>query len=653
MSQHVFIVMPFGQKQGIDFNAIYQDLIKPALLKAGLEPFRADEEILPGDIRADMFQELLMADLVIADLSIHNPNAWYELGVRHGLRAYGIIQVRSDKAEKIPFDVCVDRTIHYHLKDGLPDPKFLQSDRELLGKIAIETLRANFKRKPSSPVYQYLPYLKEPDWKSLQVKGADEFWQKHEQWAGLIEVAKNKGKPGDIVVLADEAPTYALKLEGYRIAGNALQSLGQYDFALEQFDKALEINPNDLVSAQKKGLLLGRPNKPAWAEQCLKSLSKKYPDDAETWGRLGRLKKDRWLSLWRGKNNSSKEILKKAKSESAQLNEAIQAYRQGFIVQPDKPYSGINALTLCYLLRHLQGQCENESELEAMVGGVRWATLCELNKEAVNEPNYWARVTLADLELLVSDTSIIEKAYKYAITAARKDWFVLDSSRQQLKILQDLGFRSKKVAKAIKLFDKAINKLKKTKDWRPRRVFLFSGHMIDSPERKTARFPQEKEPLAAKAILKQLKELNACAEDLAICGGACGGDLLFAEAALELNLHLELRLSFDIPEFLQNSVNFAGDNWRDRFYQAKDNPNTRLFIMPDELGELPENRNPYERNNLWQLYSALAWGGEKVHGICLWDGKGGDGPGGTRHMHDSIKQRSGQVHVLNTDKLFK
>jgi tetratricopeptide (TPR) repeat protein len=275
MSQHVFIVMPFGQKQGINFNAIYQDLIKSALLSAGLEPFRADEEILPGDIRADMFQELLMADLVVADLSIYNPNAWYELGVRHGLRAHGVIQIRSDQAEKIPFDVCVDRTIHYHLKDGSPDPKFLESDRELLGKIAIETLRTNFRRRPTSPVYQYLPFLKEPDWKFLQVEGADEFWQKHEQWAGLIEIAKNKGKPGDIVVLADEAPTYALKLEGYRIAGNALQSLGQYDFALEQFNKALEINPDDLVSAQKKGLLLGRLNKPARAEQCLKILSKK------------------------------------------------------------------------------------------------------------------------------------------------------------------------------------------------------------------------------------------------------------------------------------------------------------------------------------------------------------------------------------------
>lgn len=644
--------MPFGEKEGINFNAIYDDLIKPALLKVGLDPFRADEEILPGDIRADMFQELLMADLVVADLSIYNPNAWYELGVRHGLRSNGVIQIRSNQAEKIPFDVCVDRTIHYHLKEGSPDPKFVESDGELLGKIAIETLRASFKRKRTSPVYQYLPYLKEPDWKSLQVKNADEFWQKHKQWSDLIEVAKHKGKPSDIVVFADEAPTYALKLEGYRVAGNALLSLGQYEFSLEQFNKALEINSDDLESAQKKGLILGRLNKSAQAEQWLRNLSEDHPNDAETWGLLARLKKDCWLGLWREKNKSPKALLKKAKSESAQLNEAIRAYQQGFMAQPEKFYTGINALTLSYLLKHLQGQCENESELEAMAGGIRWAALCELRKEAANEYNYWARVTLADLELLVSDINVIEKAYKYAITAARHDWFSLDSSRQQLKLLHDLGFRPKKVAKAINLFDTAINKLKKPKDWQPRKVFLFSGHMIDSQQRKTVRFPQKKESIAAKAIVNQLKELDAGSEDLAICGGACGGDLLFAEAALTLNLHLELRLPFDIPEFIQNSVSFAGDKWRDRFYQVKDNPNTNLFLMLDELGALPENINPYERNNLWQLYSALSWGVEKVHCICLWDGKGGDGPGGTRHMHDSIKQRSGHVYVLATNTLF-
>ena len=94
MAYHAFVVMPYGTKEGIDFNRVYNDLIKPALEAAGFEVFRADEEMRAGDIRTDMFQELLMADLVVADLSIDNPNVWYELGVRHALRARGVISIR-------------------------------------------------------------------------------------------------------------------------------------------------------------------------------------------------------------------------------------------------------------------------------------------------------------------------------------------------------------------------------------------------------------------------------------------------------------------------------------------------------------------------------------------------------------------------------
>lgn len=79
MKPHAFVVMPFGKKPGpdgviIDFNAVYQGVLKPAIEAAGMEVFRADQEQSAGDIKTDMFQELLIADLVVADLSMDNPN---------------------------------------------------------------------------------------------------------------------------------------------------------------------------------------------------------------------------------------------------------------------------------------------------------------------------------------------------------------------------------------------------------------------------------------------------------------------------------------------------------------------------------------------------------------------------------------------------
>ena len=78
MTQHVFVAMPYGTKQGINFDKVYSDFIKKALEQAGFEVFRADEERRAGEIRVDMFQELLIADLVVVDLSFDNPNVWYE-----------------------------------------------------------------------------------------------------------------------------------------------------------------------------------------------------------------------------------------------------------------------------------------------------------------------------------------------------------------------------------------------------------------------------------------------------------------------------------------------------------------------------------------------------------------------------------------------
>lgn len=115
---HVFVAMPYGTKEGVDFNKVYSDLIKPALEKeggggqgGGFEVFRADEELRAGNIRTDMFQELLLADLVVVDLSIDNPNVWYELGVRHALRARGVVQIKSKVRDHMPFDVYTDRTL--------------------------------------------------------------------------------------------------------------------------------------------------------------------------------------------------------------------------------------------------------------------------------------------------------------------------------------------------------------------------------------------------------------------------------------------------------------------------------------------------------------------------------------------------------------
>src|SRR5207249_10353430 len=100
--------------------------------------------------------------------------------------------------------------------------------------------------RKASPVYHLLPYLKQPDWKSLRVQDAREFWEAYDAWASCIELARKGNRPGDILVLAEEGDTRVLRLEGYRTAGKALLKLGQFKLAVAQYENALSINPNDL-----------------------------------------------------------------------------------------------------------------------------------------------------------------------------------------------------------------------------------------------------------------------------------------------------------------------------------------------------------------------------------------------------------------------
>lgn len=197
--------------------------------------------------------------------------------------------------------------------------------------------------------------------------------------------------------------------------------------------------------------------------------------------------------------------------------------------------------------------------------------------------------------------------------------------------------------------DPARHQMEKPEDrWQPRQVFLFSGHMIDAPGRPTPRFPADKESIAALKIAEALEQLDAGPEDLALTQGACGGDLLFTEACLHRHVTIQWLQPFHEPEFIQKSVMCRGEVWRNRYLAAKAKLTRGIRSAPEVLGPTPNGVDPYERCNLWLLQTALAYGMEKVHFICLWDGGGGGGPGGTAHMYQEVKGRTGQVTWIDT-----
>src|SRR5215468_8601520 len=130
-TRRAFVIMPFGEKRAsdgttIDFDAVYKDLFAPAIAAAGLMPHRADADRRGGSIHLDMFQDLLLAEFVVADLTIDNPNVWYEIGVRHALRSGGTVLTYSLR-ERLPFDIAGQRMQRYTLDKGKLVPGHLEA----------------------------------------------------------------------------------------------------------------------------------------------------------------------------------------------------------------------------------------------------------------------------------------------------------------------------------------------------------------------------------------------------------------------------------------------------------------------------------------------------------------------------------------------
>ena len=113
-----FVVSPIGDTgSDIRKNAdqLYQHIIKPVCEKCGFEAKRVDDFNTLDSITQDILDALNEYDLVIADLTGHNPNVFFEIGYRTKSQK-PIIHLKR-KGETLPFDVSAIRTFEYDLTD--------------------------------------------------------------------------------------------------------------------------------------------------------------------------------------------------------------------------------------------------------------------------------------------------------------------------------------------------------------------------------------------------------------------------------------------------------------------------------------------------------------------------------------------------------
>jgi hypothetical protein len=651
---HVFIVRPFGTKNGIDFDRVERDLIRPAMGQAGFTGGTTGEFLEQGNIRTDMFEELLIADLVVADISIHNANVFYELGIRHALRDKRTFLIKS-KGDEVPFDLKTDRYLAY---DATNPAKCVET--------LTQALKATWNSpKRDSPVFQLMPALEPVDHNKFLIVPMD--------FREDIERAASAKECGDLQLLSAELDGFAWKTAGLRIIGNEQFKLNDIKGAKVTWEAVRDYDDIDLDANKTLGTVyqkLGdRVRSDQALERTLKHKNVSISDLAEIRALLARNAKAEWERDWLG--NSNPDSARKAALTSPQLKRAYELYYRGFIEDRNHFYSGLNALAMATImttlaeaytdiweadfdsteeaqqeLRKLQKACSD------LAVGVRLAI--ESKRTALKreeKKDVWTEISAADLALLTSTSpNRIAQAYKTALDEVPA--FYSESARKQLLVYQGLGILSDKVAVALN----NIIAVESSPREAPQ-VILFTGHRIDDSGREKPRFPGTKEEKARTMIAEAVSEQKAKARSglLGVAGGASGGDILFHEVCDELGIPTKMFLGIPKDAYVASSVADAGPNWVERFKRLCNTKQPRILSDTKDLPRwlrAKKDYNIWQRSNLWLLHNALFISKENLTLIALWNGEKRDAPGGIEDMVKRAQDRGAIFIHLDSHRLL-
>ena len=406
MKPFCFVLMPFGQKPDstgriIDFDAVYNDLIKPAIEAADLDPIRADEELGGGIIHKPMFERLLLCEYAVADLTTANANVFYELGVRHATRPH-TTQLIFAEDSRIPFDVHMMRALPYKLnEDGVP------AQPEQTGKILTDYLVSARKSKTDSPLFQLDLLQNVPD--DIVAREKTDIFRDIVEYAQGVKNDLAKARSDKSVEAIDNVRAKLPRMADVE-PGILIDLLLSYR-ALSAWEKMIELveeMPPEVARTvlvrEQFGFALNRASRRDDAEAVLNELVRERGPSSETLGILGRVYKDRWQEA----RDAGNEALARGF-----LKKAIDTYTAGFEADSRDYYPGINALTLMDL-------CDPPDDRRHDLGPVVAFALDQRLRS--DKADYWDHATQLELAVLRDEQAKASDALDASLTAVREKW---------------------------------------------------------------------------------------------------------------------------------------------------------------------------------------------------------------------------------------
>ncbi|NZD66265.1 DUF4071 domain-containing protein [Rhizobium sp. WYCCWR 11290] len=431
-----FVIMGFGEKTDpatgrlLNLDATYHNIIKPAAQAAGYSCVRADEVLHSGVIDIPMYEMLLDADLVVADVSTSNLNAMFELGVRYALKPRSTIVMAESKFVN-PFDtnhIIIRRYNHLGPEIGYTEVMKVRQDLTLLMNEIKKSI------KPDSPVYSLLSYLRPPARKTKHTSppamDIERATAQDETYAALWQEAMAARAAGDFV---KEKATLLGVYESQAVKSgddeNAVRPRVIRELAFATYkigDEELEASPSAAAAAYEEAI------------SYLQILEPNQTTDPET------------LGLWSGVHKRRSALPgRAADARLADLDTAIYAAERGFLIRQDY-YTGIN---LAYLFDVRASISSGEYKIADRVfaNRVRRRVVDAAEKALNSLPEqfeqtedrgtkvmtlYWPQATLAEA-LIGLDDPRGEKELEKAKQMASATWMV-DTTLRQIEDLKKL-----------------------------------------------------------------------------------------------------------------------------------------------------------------------------------------------------------------------
>lgn len=448
----LFVAMPFGRKSDpsgrfeIDFDDIYGRAIKAAAEASDVDVIRADEEVLGGPIHVAMYERLLLAEIVVADLTLSNPNVFYELGVRHAARPRATILVYARHGQ-LPFDLSPMRAIPYDLEDGkLPDAAVAPFVDILKGRI--ERAKTDLEHT-DSPLFQMLPGLQPP---ALAHEVTESFRDRIAAISDIqnrLHIAVEEGGhdrtlqrlsaiEAELRPFAGAPPAILVDL---MLAYRTISAWDQLVHFVDELPAKVRSTP---TVQEQLALALNRRNGPGDRRRSitiLRGLIASRGPSSETYSILGRVYKDAYTEH----HDAGREG-----EAAAALQEAVESYLAGFEADPRDYYPGINAITLSLL----QGDDAARARIQELRPVVSFAVA---RRGGLGSNDYWDVATAYELAAIGQEWETVRRAAGRLSVLAQEAWMLettVNNSRLIGQWLDAQGGQHQELDRAIAMLDR-------------------------------------------------------------------------------------------------------------------------------------------------------------------------------------------------------